>query len=475
MAPAPNNTATVTLKSGSTLVLGGDDTGSVLAEETTYYTYVSMGFLEINEGSRFVVEEGATLIFNRGGNILLNGGGELEIRGNLVVAPMADFDPMGDGKVIFGLPDNGGNPNIDIGTDSVISLIELDLELLPYTYFMPDWIVTSRLRIQHCFILMGNETYWDTAASEFKLTDSNVFPSGVDHQGFWVRDVLNLIDDNLIAGGSPCINGINQSEFGNTTLVVINTEFHNSDTGILVENRPLVCNGGFMRAIANAGINADKSFVSVVNMAFRNYEIAILAANGSGYLEEVYMSLGETGLHFSNPTGSLTWVGGNTVENQDYGIHVLGASNSVTLDNVRLNRNGTGMRVSGPSNVYLPCSRAFNNESYGLEMSDGAKLDIGDNTYFQAQGNQVNIQLNQAALPIFDMGNNYLTANGLEMNIMGTVSDPNCTTNPIILANQNDVVHNGGSQGFDVTEFTSGCVYSLTTSMPFYTCSYPAP
>ena len=97
--------ATVTLTSGSTLILGGDHNGAVLAEEDTYNTFVSMGTLEINSGSRFIVEAGANLIFNRGGNILLNGDTSvLEIYGDIIVSEMANFKPTGDGEVIFGLP-----------------------------------------------------------------------------------------------------------------------------------------------------------------------------------------------------------------------------------------------------------------------------------------------------------------------------------------------------------------------------------
>jgi sRNA-binding carbon storage regulator CsrA len=77
--------ATVTLESGSTLILGGDSDGAVLEREDTYNRLVSKGTLMIHAHSRFIVKPGATLIFNAGGEIILSGADAvLEIQGSRV-------------------------------------------------------------------------------------------------------------------------------------------------------------------------------------------------------------------------------------------------------------------------------------------------------------------------------------------------------------------------------------------------------
>jgi len=418
--------ATVRVKSGSTLILGGDDSGLILDQELTYGTMVSMGTLTIRNGSRLIVEEGATLIYNRGGNIRLPGPNSiLEIHGNLIVAEMANFRPEGNGKVIFDLPDLGGAPNVTVAKDAVITFFELDVQLLDQTYFRPDDDVSVRMFMQFGRAAMGADSYIHTGIGPLYVEFMSIFPTQPQnlHQGIWVDSPNNTIKDSQFSGCAPGVWNLH----GTAPVVLRDCEFLQGVQAVLAEGGGVNWVGGRARGFDFAGIDGRDATIYVEDVNLLNNSFGIHTDGGSGTLEKVNIYQGGVGWRALNPTGNLLLNESEIFSNAGSGVTVAGKYTEVTLSQCDLYQNRDGLRASGSLEVRLFCSEVSDNLENGLYMKDGARLDVGTAALFTASGNFVNLKLEDAAVPILSGGQNFWTTTGpAAFNIQGTIRGGNC-------------------------------------------------
>ena len=480
--------ATVRLKSGSTLILGGDDSGQILDQELTYGTMVSMGTLIIRNGSRLIVEEGATLIFNRGGNIKLPGPNSiLEIHGNLVVAEMANFRPDGNGKVIFDLPDLSGAPNVSVEKDAVITFFELDVQLLDQTYIRPDDDTSVRLFMQFGTASMGADSYIHAGTGPLYVEFMNVFPTNPQnfHQGLWVNSPINIIKDSQFSGCAPGVWNLH----GTSPVVLRDCEFQQGVQAVRAESGGVNWVGGRARGFDFAGIDGRDATIYVEDVNLLNNSFGIHTDGGSGTLEKVNIFQGGGGWRALNPTGNLLLNESEIFSNAGSGVTVVGKYIEVTLSQCDLYQNRDGLRASGSMEVRLFCSEVSDNLENGLFMKDGARLDVGTAALFTASGNQVNLKLEDAAVPILNGGQNFWTTTGpAAFNIQGTIRGGNCECVLDIFGNCSpvwnftnitgdlDFSNNtfntpGAGQAIDITDVGTGnCSYVPTTTLATQVC-----
>ncbi len=421
--------ATVRLTSGSTLILGGDGNGAVLAQETTYNTFVSMGTLEINEGSRFIVEAGATLIYNRGGNILLNADTSvLEIYGDIIVSEMANFKPTGDGEVIFGLPDLGGAPNVTVNNLSVIQFLELRIRLLPFTYFRPDDHTHTSFLMEHGIAGMGEGSYIHTGVGTLVMDLMDYASTdGGFHQGVWINNINHSITEITMSGGAPGLWG--QSTI--MPLIVEESDILNCDTGILVGTGGVYFGRGTISNCATAGIEAVDGIVTVEDSVLEWNHLGIHTFGGRGTLSEVIVRNGDIGWRAEDPSSDLSILSSSFSNHAEFGIHVNSFFVEAELNDVLMEFNQVGLRAEGSMDVRIDCSNFIDNIDSAITMADGATLDMSAFAHNTIQGSDVNLTLVDAARPLLDGGHNrWTTTDAGDFNILGTIVHGTCDCTP---------------------------------------------
>lgn len=481
-------TATITLKSGSTLILGGDDSGQILDLELTYGTMVSMGTLTIRNHSRFIVEEGATLIFNRGGNLHLPGPNSvLEIHGDLIVAESANFRPEGNGKIIFGLPNLGGAPNLTVNQDSLLTFFEFDIQILTNTYVRPNDHSTVRVSMQFGDASMGENSYFHTGIGPLFVQYWHVFPTQPQtlHQGLWVNNSINSIEDSTFRGGAPGVWALHTS----APVILRDCEFQTGTQGILADPGDINWIGGEARGFSFAGIQGIQSDIYVEDVRFFNNGLGLHTEGGSGRLDSVDIFQGGTGWKALNPTSDLTLIDTQIYTHAGHGMEVVGHFIDVNLSRCEIFQNLDGVRATGELRVKVSCTEVSDNAQYGFFMGKGALFDASSNSYLVSNGNSVNLMLEDAAEPELNYGQNFWsTTSPGDFNIQGTVRGGICECNLDLLGNclgtyyfanitgdlfffQNTFTTPGIGQAIDITDLGTGnCSYIPNTTPATQNC-----
>jgi hypothetical protein len=198
------------------------------------------------------------------------------------------------------------------------------------------------------------------------------------HKGIIINGYQHDIHDNVIHGGSPGILGTNS--LANTPVVVLNTDFVGGNTGIKVQNLGLSTQGCLFSG-AKIGIDAVDASVGAISNRFSACNVGLQTVGGTaGIARSTFNGCG---------------IGWNALELTQ--VSSIGSSDILG--------NGIGVRVDGPATLEAGFnSIKFNN--HGLELANGAILDMDNNSQNEFQGNAVSIYLSQAGRPLLTNGDN---------------------------------------------------------------------
>jgi hypothetical protein len=443
----------VTVEAGSTLILGGGSEGSVLEREfLPDGPYVSKGKLIIHANSRLVIERGANLIINPGAEIsLLGPNAVLEIRGNLHITQGGNFTytSINGGYVRFDLPDNNGDPNVTMDYYTKITLEEVPFTIAFDSYLRPDDHPEVQFTIRQATGTFESDAYINVSQSLFTLTDSTILlGGGPSHKGIVINGAAHEIRDNTIYGGHPGISANNS--VGGAVLTVHTTAFSGGKIGIQTVVLPVFVQGCSFSG-AEKGIEATDALVSLNDVEFSTCDTGLLTTRGQVLIHDAEFTSCETG-----------WYGAE-----------FGQPASIT--DAKFLGGSVGVRVEGPSTVRAVRS-TFRSNVYGIELAQGAILDIQNSAANVFHGNSSPIFFNEAGTPELAQGYNAFykdTANPMAPTISGSIDNTVQCPVPGIPASMNTYYYfynaltqtwtgtDLSSSMYNITALNGGCAYSL--------------
>lgn len=463
-------TADVTFKAGSSLILNAKST--------------SMGAdLIVHENCHVVIEPGANFEVHPGANIELEGlNSTLEIRGNFTLVDHTVFTFSGDGRVIFGLPDHGGEYNIDCDENSAILLTggadsRIRFEIEDGTYVKLDDSKTTKTRLLGCIGYMGEGSYWNLGNSEWTASTLETYGKKPGALGYIWNGSAHTID-SLILGNM--VSGIFAKDTLGTNNSLDITRLYMGDMGTGITSEADVnIMGGAATYCSFAGVAMNNAMLKMEHYEMDNSKYGVFSVEGGVELDSVFFSLIDYGWQAidMNQASKLIQVVATNCDST--GINVLGSGATLTMDSCNLNSNEIGIAGSGPFTIEAYCSKVNNNGHIGLRIADEAILDISTKANNNFSMNATSIFLVSAGIPELNDGENFLNPfQPTGFALKGTIWDPTntcaCTvtpplcqpvlSSPDLQANLNKWSNAGwgaGSGIFNVRSTDTGCSYNV--------------
>jgi Right handed beta helix region len=403
------NLSTLTLKNNSHLEV---HSGAVVRIKSGSTLNLESGsFLYVHDGGKVIIESGCNFTYAKDAQITLNGpNAMLEINGKFTIGSDADFkfvtgsNPTG-GFVRFGLPSNGGAPNIICGANSKISLIGADpaekiMEVMDNTYVFPDFNLTQ-FTILFGKTLMGKNATVNTshAAFTFKNDQFTALNPALLHGGLIANGQANHTIDNVeISYGKRGFTA-NQFDTDGSIFKMYNSNVHHCTEGLVVFNKGVYLN------------NTDFNLNTLVG----------------------YKQMGAT-------LPSRTWAC-DFNENTVRGIWFQASGGNLTIENCNANENAnTGVYFYGNGRLIVQCSNIMDNASTGIYVGPSSYLQM-DNTLSNiygskstVTGNPLSIQLNWARDIYLNKGRNDLVSlvPDVRLDVKGSLTKQ-CPANSSIL------------------------------------------
>jgi len=463
---------TLEVSDGGRMILG-DPLGNFTAEvrvEAGARLILRDGTLKVNDASRLIIERGATLEIDVGAEIQLNSSSTaLEIHGDLLIRENAEFTYGGGGSVLFDLPDAGGLPNVTMEPGSSINIEESLFIVQSNTYVKPTEDPTTEVRLWYATGEFGEKSYFDVSHSTLRIEGSTITATGAAHAGVVVNGYPSKILNSVFFGGDPCIHAFQQ---GSSPLTVIGSEFGAGAYGILSEGVPVGVMDSTFSGFGTA-VQVSDSTAGLVGVTISACGIGLSTIRGGGSLLDSVISACQTGWYAEDLQGTSTIEGGIVyngvlyciVNNAKYGVQLdAGTSTEATfsLAGTAVDDNGTGVWASGAIKVEAHCSRVTNHLVSGFHLAAGALLDIDNSSGVQVTGNMVSIELDLAAMPLLDLGDNILTPAAGGMTLSGTIDAP-CAFGSVIPANRNTGAPGVplGATPTNVTDSTGTCTFGV--------------
>lgn len=385
--------------------------------------------LIVRDNCRLVIEAGANFSYNTGCTIVLEGANSvLEINGNFDIADQAIFTVEGNGYVEFGLPDEGGNPNIDCGMNSQILLfggpdIRYRFHIKDGTYVMLDDSKETKTRFLDCEGSMGAGAYWNLGRSDWTAYALEVYGEDPSALGFIFNGFENDLDSLIL--GNMQVGIRSQDIFGDGDRLDVRrlylTDLH---TGILSETDVNI-DGGRASYIDFAGFAVNDAKIWMEHYEFEHSKCGILSTEGGVDLDSVffdYMDFGWKGIDV-NQVSALTHVYGTHCDSAV--VDVLGSSSSLFLGSSEFEDNRVGLVGRGPFTVTAECNEINDNSHFGLRMRNQAELSMENSASNDISQNPTSIRFDNAAPPKLDLGANFLNPNTSgDFALLGTLWDP---------------------------------------------------
>lgn len=500
-----STTADVTFGSGTTLILGGGAMAGSPETDPLYGEPVSKGKLIIHDNSTVTLEAGSKLLINRGAEIHLMGpNAVLKIQGNIEIADSALFTFEGDGMFYFDLPDYGGFYNVMLGDSGVIQfkgsgITDQAFYIEESTYIRPGGGDDSTtIIIEDCYGYIGGNGFIDVGTSALHMSNARLTSSPVGYAGLHLNGYYYYINNVEFEQGNPAL-ALHSKYPSHLPLEISDASFSGGGSGIEIDPTvELTLNNGSFDNYSGNGISATQATLELNNCQFSNGDFGVFTSEGIASLIDCdFEGMSTTGYYCTIPTSNCDIEGGTSDGNAGYGYQVVGSSAILDMYEVVANNNGIGLGIDGGGTGAPRCSEFNDNTSAGIEASALGVVDIEHYAYNKVDNNPTAIQLDGAAPPMLDVGNNDLSGSTSGYAMEGTIFDAICEcvyeTDPEtgllvctgytmmrdnILASENtwnSTASAISSSDYDLTDVSGRCDYTLTDAISYSISSCASP